>query len=418
MKRILLFILLIQIAFGQTKPIVPRANNEGAVGIDSPALHFGFGYFRGLHGDTLYWGVLNPAITASSIGAAPSSNVSFPGFGATSLLACVGNDSRLSDSRTPTSHSHGNITNAGAIGSTTNLPIITTTSGVLTTGSFGTGANTFCQGNDSRLSGWELALGNPSVSGYVLSSTTGGVRSWIILPTYQTAYTILTTFGSLSNSTGYLYNNGSGTLSYGTPTITETDPVVKAINGIVKSNGTTISVATAGTDYLTPSGSAASLTNFPTLNQNTTGTAANLSGTPALPNGTTATTQVVSDNTTKVATDAFVRLYTQPIYATATALTAGSTVTWTPILGTNIYTLTPAQTETINMGTIPSACVGTEMTLIITTSGTTAYTLTFGTNLKSQGTLSTGTTSGKIFQLKYTIYSTSAVYESSRTIAE
>lgn len=154
------------------------------------------------------------------------------------------------------------------------------------------------------------------------------------------------------------------------------------------------------------------------MNQNTTGTAANLSGTPALPNGTTATTQVVSDNTTKVATDAFVRLYTQPIYATATALTAGSTVTWTPILGTNIYTLTPAQTETINMGTIPSACVGTEMTLIITTSGTTAYTLTFGTNLKSQGTLSTGTTSGKIFQLKYTIYSTSAVYESSRTIAE
>jgi hypothetical protein len=49
-------------------------------------------------------------------------------------------------------HVHGNITNAGAIGSTANLPIITTTSGVLTTGSFGTGANTFCQGNDSRLS--------------------------------------------------------------------------------------------------------------------------------------------------------------------------------------------------------------------------------------------------------------------------
>jgi hypothetical protein len=49
-------------------------------------------------------------------------------------------------------HAHGNITNAGAIGSTANLPIITTTSGVLTTGSFGTAANTFCQGNDSRLS--------------------------------------------------------------------------------------------------------------------------------------------------------------------------------------------------------------------------------------------------------------------------
>ena len=63
--------------------------------------------------------------------------------------------SEISDfptSMTPASHAHGNITNAGAIGSTANLPVITTTSGKLTTGSFGTAANTFCQGNDSRLS--------------------------------------------------------------------------------------------------------------------------------------------------------------------------------------------------------------------------------------------------------------------------
>jgi hypothetical protein len=39
---------------------------------------------------------------------------------------------------------------------------------------------------------------------------------------------------------------------------------------------------------------------------NITGTAVNLSGTPALPNGTTATTQITGDNTTKIATDAFV----------------------------------------------------------------------------------------------------------------
>lgn len=40
---------------------------------------------------------------------------------------------------------------------------------------------------------------------------------------------------------------------------------------------------------------------------NTSGTAAGLSGTPALPNGTTASTQTSSDNSTKVATDAFVQ---------------------------------------------------------------------------------------------------------------
>ena len=65
-----------------------------------------------------------------------------------------------------------------------------------------------------------------------------------------------------------------------------------------------------------PTFSAANLTNFPTLNQNTTGsaatattatTAANLSGTPALPNGTTATTQTTGDTTTKLATTAFVQ---------------------------------------------------------------------------------------------------------------
>ena len=53
---------------------------------------------------------------------------------------------------TPSSHTHGKITNDGKIGTAANKPLITTTGGVVTTGSFGTAANTFCQGNDSRLS--------------------------------------------------------------------------------------------------------------------------------------------------------------------------------------------------------------------------------------------------------------------------
>lgn len=73
-------------------------------------------------------------------------------YGTTSTTACRGDDARLSDARTPTPHTHGNISNVGAIGSTANLPIITTTGGALTTGSFGSSANTFCQGNDGRLS--------------------------------------------------------------------------------------------------------------------------------------------------------------------------------------------------------------------------------------------------------------------------
>jgi hypothetical protein len=72
-------------------------------------------------------------------------------FGTTSGTFCQGNDSRLSDARTPTAHTHGNISNAGAIGTTASLPVITGSSGVLQAGSFGTTAGTFCQGNDSRL---------------------------------------------------------------------------------------------------------------------------------------------------------------------------------------------------------------------------------------------------------------------------
>jgi len=57
----------------------------------------------------------------------------------------------------------------------------------------------------------------------------------------------------------------------------------------------------------------------PTWNQDTTGTASNLSGTPALPNGTSATTQSVGDNSTKLATTAYID-------------GTMSESTWTPVL--------------------------------------------------------------------------------------
>ena len=73
-------------------------------------------------------------------------------FGTTSGTFVEGNDSRLSDARTPTSHAHGDITNDGKIGSTSGKPLITTTGGKIATGSFGSSAGTFVEGNDSRLS--------------------------------------------------------------------------------------------------------------------------------------------------------------------------------------------------------------------------------------------------------------------------
>ena len=56
------------------------------------------------------------------------------------------------DGKASATHTHGNISNDGKVGTTANLPLITGTGGVVRAGSFGTSANTFCEGNDSRLS--------------------------------------------------------------------------------------------------------------------------------------------------------------------------------------------------------------------------------------------------------------------------
>lgn len=122
-------------------------------------------------------------------------------FGTTANSFCEGNDSRLSDARTPLSHTHGNISNAGAIGSTSGLPIITTTSGVLTTGSFGTTAGTFAEGNHT----------------HAASAITSGTLDAARLPTPGT-----TTLGGVKRNTGSAgqYVNGidtDGSLLFGTP---------------------------------------------------------------------------------------------------------------------------------------------------------------------------------------------------------
>lgn len=49
-----------------------------------------------------------------------------------------------------TSHTHGDITSDGKIGSTSGKPIITTTSGKLTTGAFGTSSGQFAEGNHTH----------------------------------------------------------------------------------------------------------------------------------------------------------------------------------------------------------------------------------------------------------------------------
>lgn len=109
----------------------------------------------------------------------------------------------------------GNITNAGAIGSTANLPIITTTSGVLTAGSFGTTANTFCQGNDSRLSDTRLttnsATFNNGGAGGASGSTFNGSAALTV--SYNTIGAPSTTGTNASGTWGISVSGSAATLT-------------------------------------------------------------------------------------------------------------------------------------------------------------------------------------------------------------
>lgn len=63
-----------------------------------------------------------------------SKNTAFnKNFGSTAGTVTEGNDARLSNARAPLSHTHGNITNDGKIGSIADLVVVTGTNGVLTT---------------------------------------------------------------------------------------------------------------------------------------------------------------------------------------------------------------------------------------------------------------------------------------------
>ena len=99
--------------------------------------------------------------------------------GTSDLIARADHVHPSDTSRAPSSHNHGNISNDGKVGSAANVPLITGSNGIVQAGNFGTAANTFCQGNDSRLSNSRNPLFNdiaPSASATkdLNNYTTGG----------------------------------------------------------------------------------------------------------------------------------------------------------------------------------------------------------------------------------------------------
>jgi hypothetical protein len=82
--------------------------------------------------------------------------------------------------------------------------------------------------------------------------------------------------------------------------------------------------------------------------------------------------------------------------------------------GKNVFTITPTGACTFNAS---GGFAGQAVNMIITTSGTAAFVLTFGTNFKTTGTLSTGTVTAKVFQISFVCKDGTLWIEEGRTTA-
>lgn len=168
-----------------------------------------------------------------------------------------------------------------------------------------------------------------------------GIDTSLSIPSYYRLKKSIDSLATVFNSTlsGYSLTSHTHTRS----SITDFGTGISTALGV--NVGTSGSVVVNGGVLGTPSSGNFSSGTFtwPTFNQNTTGTASNLSGTPALPNGTTATTQATGDNTTKIATDAFVidAIKYGKIYDQSVTVVAGTNTTSEEVLA---YKMIPAGT--------------------------------------------------------------------------
>ena len=123
-------------------------------------------------------------------------------------------------------------------------------------------------------------------------------------------------------------------------------------------------------------------------------------------NGTGAATRTALNNS-------LAELDTAKQEVKAAALTPGANIS-ADFNAASVFTLTPGQTGNINA---TGGLAGQRASIIITTSGTSSYTLTFNTNFKTAGPLATGTSSGKVFCISFVCKDGTTWVETGRTAA-
>jgi len=146
-------------------------------------------------------------------------------------------DSRLSDARTPTSHVHGNITNAGAIGTVSGQIVVTGSSGVLTTAA---------------------TIAATAVTGLATVATTGSYNDLTNKPSIPSAYTLptasATVLGGVKIGSG-ISIDGTGVIS-ASASYTLPSATTATLGGVIVGTGLGVTSGTISVTYGTTAGTA------------------------------------------------------------------------------------------------------------------------------------------------------------------
>ena len=321
----------------------------------------------------------------ANLGAAPLASPTFTGIVTAPIYAST--PQALTDAATISWNPANGLNASVTLGGNRTLSF----SSIPTAGSYGTIVIT-----QDATGGRTLTL--PSTANKVLGSAS---TTSIALSTAAGAKDILNFY---YDGTNCYWNIGQG---YGqaatvastnlTSSVTGTLPVANGgtgattLTGLVKGTGTSaLSVAVAGTDYLVPNGSAASLTNFPTLNQNTTGNAANVTGTVAVANGGTGAT------TTTAAFNALVP--TQTSNSGKYLSTDGTNTSWGAVTASAYSGTLPV----LNGGTGQTTIAGVQAALGLAGSRV-AIGNTAGLTSQGASTVAVGSEAGSVTQGQYAV---------------
>jgi hypothetical protein len=174
-----------------------------------------------------------------------------------------------------------------------------------------------------------VAVGDGTTLNFTAAGTAGQVlqSNGASVPTWATAAT-----GTVTNASVVSANGFAGTVA--TSTTTPAITLTTSITGVLKGNGTAISAAVAGTDYVTPTGTE-TLTNKTLTNPTVT----NYTETAFSANSSTAITLALTNGTVQIITLTGSAIITMPTAALGKSFilllrqdaTGSRTVTWSTV---------------------------------------------------------------------------------------